>query len=509
MARSAAQRLRSALTEFWSGEQLAYLYRMRGTEADVAPPSRAHGRWLIGTEASELLEEIESEGELPADACAALRAQIGAVRHALAVLPAEAALRAALARARLPSDIDLALPSALARIAAADDVPYRTTAAREIEHALRPIAAQFTAAHARAEQPLRVAREVSPGQLGAERVQPSGLLIVSLFSPEAMTTASDLPALAWRDAALEFLARTEAAADDAVRYCVRKSHPRGGVLPWHALLRGLRAPELDSTRGAIERWPRAAAWLRKLGFSREFASRLRAEVDRESALPTVRVLPLKIPLDVRTAQTAIDYGVVSDVLAAGGAAHALGLSLTHPALPAELRTPCGATASAAFGALAAQLWGEREHLIRVQELTSLAAERVGRVAGTFFLLRARALVARALLDAPSDQTTAARIEATATALSAALCCDVPAGIAGLLGADRVAARDAALEQLAGLSLHAILCERFDVDWFRNPRCADALRGLCERGQGLTPLAACEELGGSLAAAAARALQLVS
>jgi hypothetical protein len=86
---------------------------------------------------------------------------------------------------------------------------------------------------------------------------------------------------------------------------------------------------------------------------------------------------------------------------------------------------------------------------------------------------------------------------------------VPLGVAGLLGANRVAARDAALEQLAGLSWHSALCERFDADWFRNPRCAELLRGLCERAQLLTPEAACDELGVTLDAAAARAIQLVT
>jgi hypothetical protein len=508
MGRFEARRLRSALEEFWSGEHQASLARFRDPDDDVAPASRGRGRWLVSVEAAEVFEEVVHNGELTPQESAALRAHIVAVRYALALLPAQAELRARLERIELVSTAPRDLPESLAQIACADDEKRRAEAARELEHALRPHATAYTAVHARAEQPLRVDRAaVAAADAGPERVQPSGL-ILSLFSPEAMPASRDLPELAWRDAAVSFLAKTEAAADDAVRHCLRKRNT-ARVIPWHTLLRGLRAPELDSPSGKAQRWQRSVAWLRRLGFEREMLSRMRAEVDRDGVLPGAQVLALAVPLDLRVAQTSIDYGVMSDVLAASGAARALGLSLTHPALPPELRLPHGATTAGVLGSLAAQLWAHRDHMTRVQELSAAEAERVCRLAGTFVLLGARADVALALLDAPETQMAEARVEATATQLSVALRCDVPPGVAGLLGSNRVLAREHALEQLAAFSLQGVLRERFDADWFRNPRCAELLRGLCERGSAHTPEAACVELGTTLESAASHAIELVT
>lgn len=511
MARSPAQHVRSALDAFWSGEALAALHRARDASDDGVPPSRSHGHWLVSEAASDALAEAAETGELTSKRAEALRAQVRAVQHALAVLPATAALRTALARARLASDEALDLPAAIARIARADDDQRRAGSAREIEHTLRPIALDYVAAHARAETPLLAAAGAVAGSAAAPAAaRPSGLLIVSAFSPEALALdrPRDLPAVSWSEIATGFLAQTDAAADDAVRYCLRKLK-LAKVNDWHALLRGLRAPELDSTSGARQRWLRASAWLRGLGFERELNARMRAETLQDGVLPFATTLALDVPRDLRVAQIAIDYGVISDVFASEAVARALGLALTAPALPSEHRWPIGATTAGAFGALALQLWGEREHLERVHHLTSAAAERAGRLAGTIALLWARACTAVALVDAAAAPGAQRRSEALAVALGRALCCEVPPGVAGLLGGNRVLARERALEALSALALHVALRERGDADWYRNPRSAEHLRSLAARGNALPPEAACQELGVGLDAAARRGIELVT
>jgi len=118
-------------------------------------------------------------------------------------------------------------------------------------------------------------------------------------------------------------------------------------------------------------------------------------------------------------------------------------------------------------------------------------------------------IALALAPRPDADRPQAQLEALAEALSGALRCEAPEGVAGLLGADRVAARTRAEELLSGLCLHLALRERFDADWFRNPRSAELLRGACTPGNLTRPAELCDGLGSPLALAGRRACELVT
>jgi hypothetical protein len=140
---------------------------------------------------------------------------------------------------------------------------------------------------------------------------------------------------------------------------------------------------------------------------------------------------------------------------------------------------------------------------------SAEAERVGRLASTLALLQARAWIAIALTELTAADEAQARLEAFAGALGHALCCDLPPGVSGLLGANRVHARCRAREALAGMALHVALRDRFDADYYRNPRSAELLRSLCERGNALQIDGLSAELATSLSKAAGRAMELVT
>jgi hypothetical protein len=504
----AAQALRSALEAFWAGEARAMLEAVRG-EHGGEPESRRHGRFLASESAREAFEEAQTSGELSAHEAALLRCHLDRAQHALLALAADERTSHALARVVLSPDEAHPLPEELARMARADDGKRRAELASKLERAVLPIAHEAVAAHARAEAPLLV-RVEQPTRQALSTSEPgrSGL-ILSPFSPDALREPKrDLPELSFAADAAEFLRATKDAAEDAARYSVRALKP-ARELDWHLLLRGLRAPELDSPRGARERWRRGAAWLLGLSLQRELSARVRAEVDRAAPLPWPQVVCLALPRDVRVAQSAIDYGVASDTLAAGGVGEGLGFALTLPGLPPELRWPVGACLAGALGALARQLWGDLGHLTRVQGLSRPEAERVGRVAGTVTLLHARALVALSLIAFDEGDSGATRCEKLAQALSDALCCELTPAVAGLLGKDRVLARARAHEALAGLSLHLALRERCDEDWFRNPRTEELLRELCGRGNFQSPVEACRELGTGFGAAAKRAIELVT
>lgn len=510
MAR-AAHALRSALEAFLAGEQRQQLARLRDPEDDGAPPERERGRWLLSEAADEAMHDAERGGELNATEVLWLGKHRTALRYALAALPARARLRARLARASLASGDSLRLAETVARLASADDAQRRASVARELDHALREHAIAHVQAFAAAEQPLLTRIEAAPVAGAAQPAKPSGLLIVSPLDPDVIRQheARDLPSSPDLASATRFLSATDAAAQDAVERAIRglgKHKP----LPWHVLLRALRVPELDSESGKQQRWRRAARFLHELGFERELQACLRAEPDRSAPLPFVTLVTPEPPRDVRVAQGTIDYGAASDLLAAEGVGRALGVALAHPALPVELRWQTGHDAhpSGALGALALAVWGEREHLTRVHGMSATAADRVGRAAGTLALLFVRAHCAIAAAPLGSADGAQARLELLAEALGRALCCDMPLGAAGLLGADRVQARARAIEQLAGLALYSALRERCDADWYRNPRSAELLRAGCARSNGASPQAWCAELGTTLDAAAERGEALV-
>lgn len=504
----AASVLRDALEQTRAGFEHARLGLLR--EPEQGPDLSLLGRtaaWLSSDRAGEALEEAAGSGEIDPVQRAWMERQLALVRSMPALLRADAWLRDALAGLRLPSDEAFAWPGQWARLLRVDDERARASASRELEHALRPIAQAYVVGRARADAPLAQLETGRPAPPAPAAAPLGQLIVLALDVAVTQPGAPQLPVEDWLPSAAEFLARTDAAAEDAVRYCLR-AFKLSKPIPWHLVLRGLRAPELDSSSAAKQRGARVSAWLHMLGFASELQGRMRGEPDPAAGLPYPLCLPLAIPRDVRVAQSTLDFGVASDVLAAHGVGRALGLATCQGALPPELRWPVGASTAGVVGALGLQLWGDRLHLQRVQGLSAAAAERVGRLAGTLALLVMRLFCA--LAEAPRVDPDRAQesLEALAEPVGRALCCEVPPSIAGLIGSAQLTHRAQALESLAALAAHAALRERFDADWFRNPRAGELLRAACERGNLLGPEAFCTELGTALSAAGGRGIELV-
>ncbi len=512
---TAARALRAALDDYLAGEGEARLLRVRDPRDVVVPRAREKGRWLAGSGGQDALQEAQESQELSERAAERLRRQVDWARHRALMREAERALSEAVRDLTGASGEAFHVREELARIAVASDAKHRGRAGVEVDHALRAVAEHWVGDCIQAEQPLlRTERDDDRGGAAPEpTVSPGGLLIVSsleaaLAQPDPQERPQALPGEPWLEAAREFLARTDDAAEDAVRFCTREL-TRQYPAPWTAWLRGLRVPELDSQRGARERWRRVSAWLRALGFEPELGGQLRAEVEGEAFAPFARVVVCHAPRDLRVAQSPDDQGVASDLFAAGAAARALGVALALPTLPAELRWPLPGCSADAVGGLGAQLWADRGHLQRIQSMGGPEAERVARAAASLHLVSTRFAcgVATAGLDDLADGR--ARCEALAEVAGRALGCDLPAALAGLLGGDRPGLRARARGGLLGLALHHVLRERYDEDWYRNPRAGEPLRAACNRGNGVSGEAFVEELGGSLDVAAARALELVA
>jgi hypothetical protein len=501
----AARELRAALERFLLGEQAAHLARARDASEDWEPASREAGRWLLSSAGRDALAEALERDELEALEREVVETQLHALPYELERLRAERRLRAGLARLASAIGAPLSLSEGWARIGMTENARDRAAAVRELELALEPIALSHSEALLRAESLLHV--EIQPK--GAPELTPiSSRLIVSAFDPQVLSPPKrDLPDAPWLEVAAAFLRATEAAADDAVGFLLRRLHG-SGPRPLHTLVHAVRAPHLDSEVARRSRSLRVSAWLRALGFEPEL-HRMRAEVDRSAIGPCSAVLLVDAPRDVRVVTSLHESGAVSDLFAADGVARGLAHALCHPALPTLVRIAGGPSTAGAFGLLGMLAWADREQLVRVQGLTDLQAERVSRLLSTYALLEARALVSLALLPAFELSAARGRLEAQAEALSSALRVEVPPFVAGVLANDRVGARGRALERLAGLAAAHGLRERFDADWYRNPRSADVLRAAAARGVALRPEAFALELGAALSVAGARASELVA
>lgn len=523
--------LRESIEGFHRGEHAARLSRMREPEADREPGTVELGYRLVSSEGAEALAEVGERGELPAHEVEWLGKQVAHVRYAVASQRAERAARERLHEATTEGGGLLVLGEELARIALSEDERHRTESARSLGRVLMPLALPRMAAHARiesaryVEQPRETTADAARDPNAPPNVQSakpsSNLLIVSAFDPDVLSPAlRDLPAPSWLSQAQAFLDGTESAAEDAVRFLTRHKH-RGGPVSWHTLLAGMRAAELDSDIGRKQRWSRAAAWLRGLGFEEDLHARLRAEVDHSAQHPFAQLALLDVPRDVRVAQSPRDFGAASDLCAADGVGRALALALTHAALPSELRWPIHASTSGVLGMLAMLVWSDRDHLSRIEGLSETQTERVARLCGTLVLLWTRLCVSVALLSSRDEDRPESRLEVFSGAIARALCTDAAPGLAGVLVFDRIAARDRALEALTGLASSVALRERWNPDWFRNPRTADGLRALAGRGNMVGPEGVFSELWQAAgrpvdaaksplgAQAIARAIELVS
>jgi hypothetical protein len=298
--------------------------------------------------------------------------------------------------------------------------------------------------------------------------------------------------------ASEFLASTDDATREMTRWIVRPE-------AWHVLLRALRAPTLDGLAKPARRVARIANGLRSLGFERDLNARVRAETAEGVFDPRVRVVAQAVPSDIRVVQSKLTHGVMSDVYAAHGVGHGLALALVSPALPDLLRRPVVPGVADALGMTFMQLRADPEYLRR-EGLEPLWVEKLGRHAGILLLLEARLQAALSLVATRVRRESEWSEQLTA-ALERALGVQVPAGLATLLAWSVPPGTTAFEACAAGLAVQVGLRERFDADWYRNPRVSEVLRGAAMRGTTLSLAALLDELGVAASAAIGRSIEL--
>lgn len=431
----------------------ARLSALRGVTEEPDPRAVPAWEFVTTDRALEAMEELQHRGGLSPARLSAVQRMLSSVRlEARLSSPTERVLRA-LARA----DREGAAGARLARALRLSPGAARTGELRGLLVGLEPaIGTQL--------------------ELWAER-------------PDADVPEDAMgPALSERLAPL--LELTEGPFQELLEYQGRAYGGRSSV-GLDVLLCALRATPLDALFKAHGRLRRVASAHREQGFERLMGERMRGEVDRVRLLPFPQVL--LSPGAIHVLHNEVFGGPLAELAATHGAATGLSLALAPVDLPLEQRLPARGHVAHAIGGLFTQALLNPLYLRRYYGLSGKELEQVRRalLLSYLFLLRLHGQLAQLEADYPPRS---AREEAALSALRRAAGVDCePRDLALLLGRPRDHGGLVA-GLLAGLRMAIGLRERFDEDYFRNPRLSEVLMGACAVGNTSTLAGLHAELG---------------
>jgi hypothetical protein len=460
-----ADQLRDAIEAFRHDETMERARRWRdvdGAESEAAVASR-HRRLADVDRARALLDEAVEAG-IDETSAAALRAHVARaaadVKLAAGRDALERAARARLRFGREAGSVDDALG------ALGSDDPER---ARMAAGALSDLADRIGLTLAQAKEASdEVGLSVFRGGDRPPDAGPAGPALVEL--------------------AESLIVSTEDVAHEA----------RGWLAPpersAHALLSRLAQQEAARFAPPRDRYRRWSNGISALGFERDLAARVRVAGTHPFPGPRARILFARVPGDLRIFEAPREWGVASELAAGAALGRALAHALTTPALPLEHRRPLAATVARGVGVILAQLLADRVYLVRSRGLTGADADRLGRAAGAMLLLSARCRAA-AVVARGGSRNVGELEENAAAALSRALGADVSIALARLAVVTPAASGPRFRATLHGMSIAWQMRERFDEDWFMNPKVAEPLRAATAQGG----LLAIEELSESLGA----------
>jgi hypothetical protein len=260
------------------------------------------------------------------------------------------------------------------------------------------------------------------------------------------------------------------------------------------VLRGSHGPARD-------RFSRLASLLGPLGVVTVLGKRARVHAPAPSARLRSSVIAIEPPRDVRIVPTSNELGPASERDALIAIGRATAIAWTHPSLSPLAARPLSGTVGRALGALFA-------HLLGAPSFVKLAPREARELwlALELFELRTHAAIvlAQQALDR-SDFADAAREE-----LRGAWAVDVSPCVAGCVCVPRSSEPLADVRALRWAApFFLALRDRYDDDFWRNPRAAEPLRAACERGSTLSVEAWAEELGADPARLADRVSELLA
>ncbi|HEX5656910.1 MAG TPA: hypothetical protein VFX59_06930 [Polyangiales bacterium] len=290
-----------------------------------------------------------------------------------------------------------------------------------------------------------------------------------------------------RERASKFLDATAEVTREAIAYAERAQHQQvetGLDALWVALGQDMRG--LVPREGRLRRL--AAEW-EPLGLRRMLATRARAAVDHAGPYLAAQLVALELPAQVRVSACEREYGLASELSMAETIGRALGLAHGSATLPTATRYPSVGTVARTVGALAVVRMLEPHFLRKVRGLSVRESEQVARLCALWFLLDARLSAAQTLGRTLRGETALDQVTALA---EQALLGSVPRGPAAVLIV-RASGSAVFRGRAHAPALAWAFRERFDEDWYLNPRTAEPLRGALAQAGELSVEAFAQEL----------------
>lgn len=242
------------------------------------------------------------------------------------------------------------------------------------------------------------------------------------------------------------------------------------------------------------RFRRLSEELAPLGLRTQLARSARLAPGHPGPFPAPQVLVINAPHRIRVSPSAIEIGLVNELLAAEALGRAAAHTHASPSLPYTLRHASAGTVARSIGGLSQLRFSEPSFLRKRRGLSIREAGDIARISTAFILLDSR-LAAASLLGRGLRGTDA---EGRAQALcERALMGHVPPGIAQFL-LTRLSASSAFRGKVWAPALAHSLRERFDSDWHENPRAGEPLRGAMARAGDFSVEGFAEELGANIA-----------
>ena len=511
--RSPDERLRSAIEAWRRDEARERVWRWRGSP-DALPAEAVFEKhaWLGGIGARDALAEASRLGLLS-------QAEHGAIASHLARAAEErelAAARTLLRRTRSArGEIDgrsFTLDALVREAIGTSTGRRRAELAGAIERIFDARLGELLDARARADEargPRPSRRDGVVGAVARRASTPAGAPHSLLILPPGLGGAvsgadvmaepdPDEPPDALMGLARELLERTDG--------IVEERHAAGGDAGWLDRVVTLASGDEAAVVPRRDRWRRVASIVSALGLEDEIATRVRTEHHHGSLSPRAALAAVTVPTEIRIAESPIELGLLSEIAACDTFGRAVALALGSPALPVELRRPTRATVARAFGALFAQLLGDGVYHRRARSREG-SGERLARRAAACIVVGAR-VDAAAFLAHATGETSGERVEAGRELLRRALGVPVPEFVAALACALPAEPEARLRGTMGGLAASVGLRNRFDEDWFRNPRADEPLRAAAAQGGLLSAERWCaEELRVSSGAAIDRLIEI--
>jgi hypothetical protein len=459
---SAGSDLRRALETYRKQQGLGYLQRLAGH----APDRPAQRPWLCSEAAMAVREQALTQGELSpvedAAVCAhmaraALESRYAGARRALSTLPGRSVSFEG--ESRRIGDL-------LRQWSRASAPAQRDVLARSIDAELAAVARLLQAGRAEAD-----------GEVG--------VLLARLLPkrhPDAGPEGGSAP-LAER-----WLTLTQDVTTEALAFARKELgvEGRGGLDNLWSVL-GSALTGLFPREGRLRRL--AGDW-EPLGLRGLLRSHARAALEHPGPFAAAHVVVVAAPRDVRVSPSAFEYGLASELSMAESVGRALGHAHASAALPPALRHASAASLSRAVGQLGLLRFAEPRFLQRNRGLVTREGHTVARLAAAYALVDSRLSAAAVLARTIRDPSELERIgELSSRALQGSL----PPGWGALLATRLSPGAPFRAKALAPAIMWA-LRERYDEDWYLNPRSAEPIAGALARAGEFAVEGWAEELG---------------